>query len=75
MDHNNRGPGSPVLPLPNLLKSWPWPRQMNPAYDAVKSTCATTVEQLVNFSPKQRLVFDRAAVCEYFLFVTTMSLL
>ncbi|KAF8452301.1 hypothetical protein L210DRAFT_3384514, partial [Boletus edulis BED1] len=45
--------------IPNTLARWPWPRRINPHYDAVKKESAAWTTSFGAFSPKAQHAFNR----------------
>jgi hypothetical protein len=45
--------------LPDTLRQWPWPRQLNPAYLACKKETTSWTESLQILSPEKQRKFNR----------------
>ena len=44
--------------IPNLVARWPWPRRINPHYDAVKNESASWIAGFGAFSPEEQRAID-----------------
>lgn len=44
--------------LPDTLKDWPWPRQINSHHDVVKAEATEWLHSFNAFSPKAQAAFD-----------------
>ncbi|TDL15490.1 terpenoid synthase [Rickenella mellea] len=45
--------------IPDTLRSWPWPRRLNPYYDICKAESSSWCESFKAFSPKAQNAFNR----------------
>ncbi|KAF8870958.1 terpenoid synthase [Infundibulicybe gibba] len=48
--------------IPDLLRNWPWPRQINPHYFVCNGESTAWCEDLKAFSPKSQDAFNRCAL-------------
>ncbi|KAL5513795.1 STS14_2 [Sanghuangporus vaninii] len=53
-----------LLHLPNTLANWPWPRAINPHYEAVKAESDAWFRSFKAFSTKSQYAFDK---CDFAL--------
>ncbi|KAL5513793.1 hypothetical protein ACEPAH_4194 [Sanghuangporus vaninii] len=51
--------GTKLLHLPDTLTSWPWPRTINPHYEAVKAESDAWFRSFKAFSAKSQYAFDK----------------
>ncbi|KAF8871974.1 isoprenoid synthase domain-containing protein [Infundibulicybe gibba] len=48
--------------IPDLLRNWPWPRQLNPHYSVCNAESIAWCEALGAFSPKSQVAFNSCAI-------------
>ncbi|KAF7296929.1 Terpene cyclase [Mycena indigotica] len=48
-----------IIVIPDTLRSWPWPRDINPSYDVCKKESAAWCEAFKAFGPKAQDSFNR----------------
>ncbi|KAF7368135.1 Terpene cyclase [Mycena sanguinolenta] len=49
--------------LPNSMANWPWPRRINPHFEAVKAECEVWFRSFNAFSPKAQKAFEKGDFC------------
>ncbi|KAM5538094.1 hypothetical protein V8D89_008291 [Ganoderma adspersum] len=58
--HESEGVTTQYLYLPDTMKSWPWPRRINPHHEAATAACTAWFKGFKPFSPKSLQAYDRA---------------
>ncbi|KAM7218649.1 Isoprenoid synthase domain containing protein [Rhypophila decipiens] len=48
-----------IIQLPDTLRNWPWPRTINPHYEACKRESEAWIESFRAFSPRAQKAFNR----------------
>ena len=58
--HESEGVATQYLYLPDTMKSWPWPRRINPHHEAAAAACTAWFKGFKPFSPKFLQAYDMA---------------